>query len=241
MSDFWLYTGMGAVAFISSTLSGVAGFGGAMIFLPALVAVHGAKASVPILTVSVLFGNASRTYFFRRQLDMKVVLLFSLGSVPLAILGSLVYVSLPAFWIKKSIGAFLLISVLFQRLYRPVRIGTPWFFPPLGAASGFLSAIVGGVGPLSAPFFLAYGLTKEAFVGTEALCATIMHLVKSVAYNRLNVLGCRELLAGLLYGTIMVGGSFTAKKILDRVSREQFLRLVEVMLLLIGLHMLFIS
>ena len=238
MSDLWLYLGMGAVAFVSSAISGVAGFGGGMIFLPALVAVHGAKASVPVLTVAVLLGNASRVLFFRRHLDMKVVLLFSLGSVPLAIIGSMVYVTLPAFWIKKSIGAFLLIVVLFQRFYKPVRVGTPWFFLPLGGVSGFLSALVGGVGPLSAPFFLAYGLAKEAFVGTEALCATIMHLVKSITYNRLDILGPRELSAGLLYGGVMVGGSFTAKKILEKLSREQFLHLVEALLFLIGLYML---
>lgn len=238
MGEIWPWLGTSFLAYFSSTLSGVAGFGGALIFLPALVAVHGTKSSVPILTVSVLLGNASRVYFNRRELDLKVVLLFSLGSVPLAVLGSLVYVTLPALWIYKAIGAFLIVSVLFQRLYKPVRVKTPWFFLPLGAASGFLSALVGGIGPLSAPFFLAYGLTKEAFVGTEALCATLMHLTKSLAYQRLHVLGPKEAWAGLLYGLIMAAGSYTAKQILNRLSREQFLRLVEALLLAVGLYML---
>lgn len=229
---------MGAVAFLSSVLSGVAGFGGALIFLPFLVAAYGAKASVPILTVAVFMGNASRVYFFRRDLNLKIVGLFSLGSVPFAVLGSFVYVALPAFWIKKAIGVFLIASVAYQRLYRPVHFRNPWLFSLLGGFSGFLSAIIGGIGPFSAPFFLAFGLAKEAFVGTEAFCAAGMHLTKTIAYNRLNVLGFQELLAGILFGTIMSAGSYVAKKVLERLSREKFLLIVETLLVLIGFTML---
>lgn len=233
----WIITGF--VAYFSSTLSGVAGFGGAMIFLPFLVALYGVRASVPILTVAVLLGNASRVYFNRRELDWKVFLLFSLGSLPLAILGSCLYVSLPVIWIKKSIGGFLLLTVFLRRAQKDFKITNPWAFTPVGMLNGFLSALMGGVGPLAAPFFLAYGLTKEAFVGTEALCATGMHVVKSLAYNKLSILNQKELLAGLSFGLIMTLGSFTAKKILKRISRDKFLLFVEVLLTLVGLVMIF--
>ena len=106
MPEILVWIGTAAVAFLASTLSGIAGFGGAMIFLPVLVAVYGVRASVPILTVSVLLGNASRVYFNRRELDLRLVGLFSLGSLPFAVLGSFVYVVLPTFWIKKGIGIF---------------------------------------------------------------------------------------------------------------------------------------
>lgn len=232
----WLTTAV--VAFLASVLSGIAGFGGAMIFLPVLVLTYGVRASVPILTVSVLLGNASRVYFNRRELDFNLVGWFSLGSLPLAILGSFVYVSLPTLWIKKGIGFFLLASVLVRHIHKDFQFKQRWIFLPLGAVTGFLSALMGGVGPVSSPFFLAFGLTKEAFVGTEALCAVGMHLVKSVAYNRLNILNGQELLAGLSFGAVMSLGSYVAKKILDKMSRETFLILVEVMLVGIGLLML---
>lgn len=240
MSDLgvgaWILTG--TVAFLSSVLSGVAGFGGAMIFLPFLVATYGVRASVPILTIAVLMGNASRVYFFRKALDWKIIGLFSAGAIPLAVMGSFVYVSLPGDWIKRGIGLFLLLTVLVRRFYRPLGMRRAWLFVPLGGASGFLSAVVGGVGPLSAPFFLAYGLTKEAFVGTEALCAVGMHLTKSITYQRLDVLGRQELIAGVAFGLLMSIGSYVAKHILERLSREKFLLLVEALLVAIGLLML---
>ena len=238
MTEVLIWFGTAIAAFIASTLSGIVGFGGAMIFLPVLVAVYGVRASVPILTVSVLLGNASRVYFNRRELNLKLVLLFSLGSLPFAIWGSFVYVALPTFWIKKGIGIFLLITVLLRHIHKDFQLTRSWVFVPLGAVTGFLSALMGGVGPVSSPFFLAYGLTKEAFVGTEALCATGMHLVKSFTYNRLHVLGHKELMTGLGFGFVMSLGSYVAKKALEQISRNQFLILVEVLLTVIGFQML---
>ena len=238
MNEILIWSGTAVVAFLASTLSGVAGFGGAMIFLPFLIAMYGVRASVPILTVSVLLGNASRVYFNRRELDLKLVAWFSAGSLPFALLGSFVYVALPAFWIKKAIGIFLIATVVIRQIRKDFQLKKPWVFFPLGTVTGFLSALMGGVGPISSPFFLAYGLTKEAFVGTEALCAVGMHLVKSIAYNRLNVLHQKEFLAGLSFGLVMSLGSYVAKKILERISREAFLVLVEVLLVGIGIYML---
>lgn len=238
-TDIGLAIWASLVAFLASTLSGIVGFGGAMIFLPVLVALYGVRASVPILTVSVLLGNASRVYFNRRELDLKLVLLFSLGAIPFAVLGSFVYVALPVAWIQKGIGAFLIFTVVLRHIHKNFKLTQAWVFIPLGMITGFLSALMGGVGPVSSPFFLAYGLTKEAFVGTEALCAVGMHVAKSITYNRLGVLNSRELWLGLGFGVVVSFGSYAAKKILERITREQFIWMVEVALAAIGLYMLF--
>lgn len=42
-------------------------------------------------------------------------------------------------------------------------------FAGIEAVSSLLSAIVGSVGPLMAPLFLAYGLVKGGYIGTEAI------------------------------------------------------------------------
>lgn len=228
-----------AAAFAASVVSGVAGFGGAMLFLPFLVHLYGPKESVPILTVAVMLGNMSRVLIFWRHAEVKVALLFWAGAVPAALLGAKLYVVLPGPLIKKAIGAFLLLAVLSRRWRRPLVLRTAHVFAPLGAVSGFLSALVGGTGPLTAPFFLAYGLAKEPFVATDALCAAGMHLTKTVAYGGFGALNAAELKAGLLFGSIMWCGSYAAKAVLERTPRELFLKLVEALLAVVGLLMLF--
>lgn len=72
------------VAFVTSTLAAVAGFGGAAVLLPALVITFGVRDSVPILTVAQLVGNGSPVWFNRRVLDYRDVgwFAFALGPCP---------------------------------------------------------------------------------------------------------------------------------------------------------------
>ena len=108
-------------------------------------------------------------------------------------------------------------------------------FAGIGAAASFLSALVGSVGPLMAPFFLAYGLVKGAYIGTEALATVVMHVTKLVAYGNASLLTASSVTIGLLLGPIMIVGSFTGKRIVDRLPERVFVGVIEVVLVAAGL------
>ena len=63
---------LAGAAFVGSLLAAVAGFGGAAILLPLLVAAFGVREAIPILTVAQLLGNLSRAWFNRSELDLPV-------------------------------------------------------------------------------------------------------------------------------------------------------------------------
>jgi len=230
----WLV--IGGAAFLASTLAAVAGFGGAAVLLPALAAAFGVREAIPILTVAQLVGNGSRVWFNRRELDSRVVQWFSLGAVPFGLAGGVLFATAPLGVLKRLIGAFLLGMVA----WRHVRRGPPWrpgvrAFALIGAAFSFLSALVGSVGPLMAPFFLAYGLVKGAYIGTEALATVVMHVVKLIAYQGAAILTARSAAVGLALGPIMVGGSYVGKRILDRLPERVFVVVIEIVLLGAGI------
>jgi uncharacterized membrane protein YfcA len=120
--------------------------------------------------------------------------------------------------------------------YRPKTTWRPpvYAFAPIGAGASFLSALLGSVGPLMAPFFLAYGLVKGAYIGTEALCTVVMHITKLIAYREAAVLPFHAVLVGLMLGPMMVLGSFTGKRIVDRLPETVFIWLVEATLVAAG-------
>src|SRR6266702_7393680 len=230
----WLV--LGGAAFLASTRAAVAGFGGAAVLLPALAAAFGVRQAIPILTVAQLVGNGSRVWFNRRELDLRVVKWFSLGAAPLALAGGVLFATAPLGVLKRVIGAFLLCMVAWRR----VRRGPPWrpgvrAFALIGAGFGFLSALVGSVGPLMAPFFLAYGLVKGAYIGTEALSTVVMHVTKLVAYRGSGILPLHSVLAGLMLGPIMIAGSFAGKQIVEKLSERVFVVIIELTLLAAGL------
>jgi hypothetical protein len=226
---------LAVVAFCAATLAAIAGFGGAAILLPVLVIVFGVRDAVPILTVAQLIGNGSRVWFNRRELDLKVVGWFALGGVPMALLGGFLFATAPLKALTRLLGAFLLLIVVWRHV-RPAPKRLPLkSFAVLGAGSSFLSALLGSVGPLMAPFFLAYGLVKGAYIGTEALATVVMHVSKLVAYRQADVLSGSAALMGLALGPIMVAGSYAGKRIVDRLPEPVFVAVIEAVLILAGL------
>lgn len=230
---------VGGAAFVASTLAAVTGFGGAAVLLPVLVAAFGTRDAIPILTVAQLIGNGARVWFNRRELDLHVVGWFALGGIPLAFIGGLLFASAPLSALTRILGAFLLFVVA----YRHLRPGPPRRLPlrafaGLGAVSSFLSALLGSVGPLMAPFFLAYGLVKGAYIGTEALSTVVMHVTKLVAYGSASVLTAGSVAIGLALGPIMVAGSFSGKRIVDRLPERAFVAIIEGVLIVAGLAFL---
>jgi uncharacterized membrane protein YfcA len=219
----------------ASAVAACAGFGGAVIMLPVLVWAFGIQDAVPVLAVVQLVGNLSRVVFNRRQVDWAVVWRFAAGAVPAAVIGGIIFATAPAAALVRVLGVFLVLMVVYRR--------SPWGrcvrmkrngFVPLGAGSGLLSAVLGTSGPFVAPFFLAYGLVKGAYIGTEAMTATIMHIAKLGVYGGYALLGTETLLLGLGIGAVMVLGTYLGTRLLDRVPARFFPYLIEGVLLAAG-------
>jgi uncharacterized protein len=223
-------------AFFASTLAAVTGFGGAAVLLPVLVATFGIRDAIPILTVAQLIGNGSRVWFNRRELDWRVVAWFAVGGIPMALLGGYLFAKAPLSALTRLLGAFLLLVVVWRhvRPRQPRPFPTP-AFAGIGAGASFLSALLGSVGPVMAPFFLAYGLVKGAYIGTEALATVVMHVTKLVAYRQADVLTWGGVLIGLALGPIMVCGSWLGKRIVDRLPERVFIAVIEGVLVVAGI------
>lgn len=226
---------VGAAALLAATVAGVTGFGGAVLLLPVLVWAVGARDAIVVLTVAQLVGNGSRVGFNWRDVDTPVVKRFAVGAVPLALVGGLLFAATPTGVLTRLLGAFLLAAVIWRHTTRGPPAKPPLArFTALGAIFGFLSAILGSVGPVMAPFFLAYGLIKSAYIGTEAACTVVIHTTKLVAYRGGGVLGSAAVLTGLALAPVMVIGSWLGRRILARTPEHVFVTLIDVVLIFSG-------
>jgi uncharacterized membrane protein YfcA len=218
-------------AFGLALMSALAGFGGGVLLLPVFTALFGLRAAVPMLTLTQLSSNGSRVWLNRRELRWPIIGCFAVGAIPCAVAGGLLLAHAPLAPLKRLLGAFLIGVVIWRRIKHHPREPAHLTFAAVGAASGLGSALLGSVGPLTAPFFLAAGLTRAAYIGTEAASALILHLTKTATY------GAAELLTGqvLLYGIVLTPatllGASVGKRIVGRISDRVFVLLVEIGLL----------
>ncbi|MCC9710646.1 sulfite exporter TauE/SafE family protein [Streptomyces sp. MNU76] len=222
-------------AFGTAVLSAVAGFGGGVLLLPVFVAVLGTRDAVAVLTVAQLASNSSRVWFNRHDVDRRLVGIFALGAVPAAVAGALLFATAPLPALTRLIGVFLLVMVVWRRFKPHAARLDDRTFAAVGAASGFGSALVGSVGPMVAPFFLARGLLKGAYIGTEAASAVVMHLTKLVVFGAAAVLTASNAVIGLALAPASTAGAWTGKKIVDRLPAHVFVIVVEIGLITSGL------
>ncbi|MFN3980285.1 MAG: sulfite exporter TauE/SafE family protein [Caldilinea sp.] len=230
-----------ATSWLAATVSGVAGFGGALLLLPVLTNLVGVKAAVPILTIAQLWGNASRVWFGRTEIRWRPVLYFIVTAIPFSIVGGMLFVDLPKQTIMASIGILLIVIVALRRL-KVTRFGFGEKGLLIGGAlTGFLSGLAGSAGPLGAAFFLGLDLPALAYIASEAVTALAMHVTKTIVYQRYALIGVQELAYGLLLGVGMIAGSWTGKQIAVKLPKAKFIALVEVLLVLSALQLIFFA
>ncbi|AEV84150.1 hypothetical protein ACWT_3127 [Actinoplanes sp. SE50] len=224
-----------AAAFLLAWLSAVAGFGGGVLLLPVFTALFGLRVAVPMLTLTQVSSNAFRVLLNRRDLHWRLVAWFTAGAAPCAVVGGLLLAHAPLGALKRVLGVFLIGVVVWRRLRpHPGRPADP-AFAAVGAASGLGSALLGSVGPLTAPFFLAYGLARAAYIGTEAASALAMHLSKIAGYGAGDLLTGQVLWYGVALTPATLAGAWAGRRVVGRISDRVFVTLVELGLIAAGL------
>ena len=225
-------------AFLAAAISGAAGFGGALLLLPLLVAYVGAEQAVPLLTVAQLIGNLSRAGFGFSKIQWKPVALFLVGAIPLAILGALSFLQLPKELITRCIGLAIIVFVVLK-ITGVLKLKPGKLLLVLGGGVvGFLSGLVGSAGPIGAVIFLTLGLPPVAYVSSEATTALVMHGVKLTIYQQFISLDQQFWLLAILLGIAMVLGTWAAKRIIEKITPENFQKYISLLLIAIGLYML---
>lgn len=225
-----LSVGVGA-----GTLGGVIGFGSTVLLMPPLVWFYGPLQTVPIIAVTAGMANLSRAAVWWREIEWRVCLAYTLGAVPAVVLGARTLVAIPQRPAEVVLGAFLIAMIPLRRWLKRRRWRVPTLMMlPVGAVIGYLTGIVATTGAINTPFFLAHGLVKGAFLGTEALSSLGMYVAKGIAFQQLGVLTAPVLQKGLSIGLAVTLGSWLSKRLVLVLPEAAFLRLMEGVMLVSG-------
>jgi uncharacterized membrane protein YfcA len=223
----------------AGTLGGVIGFGSSIVLMPVLVILYGPREAVPIMAVAALLANASRALVWWRDVDWRAFAAYSAAGVPAAALGASTLLTIPQRWIEITMGVFFLAVIPARRWLarHHLRINL-WQLALAGALVGYITGIVVSTGPINAPFFLALGLVKGAYLATEALGSLALYASKAIVFRSFGALPADIFSKGLVIGSSLMVGSFVAKRLVLKLRAEQFSMLIEGLLLVSGLTML---
>jgi uncharacterized membrane protein YfcA len=227
------------VGLAAGALSGIIGTGSSIILLPLLVYQFGPKQAVPIMAVAALMSNVGKLLAWWRELDWLAFAAYSLPGVPCAALGARTLLVLRPSLVDAVLGAFFIVMIPIRRWLHAhdLCIGR-WQLALAGALIGFVTGIVLSTGPLSVPAFTAYGLTKGAFLSTEAASSLAMMVSKIVTFRELGALPLPAIVQGLIIGSSVMAGSFAGKRVVLAMSLRTFQHLLDALLLCSGVSMI---
>lgn len=234
-----VYTLVLLVALASGAVSGIIGAGSSIMLLPVLVYQFGPKQAVPIMAIAALLSNVAKMMSWWREVDWRAFAAYSIPGVPAAALGARTLLVLPARVVDIALGTFFLAMIPLRRWMqaRAFSIG-PAGLALSGAAIGFVTGIVLSTGPLSVPAFLAFGLTRGAFLSTEAAGSLALMISKVATFRELGALPGPAIAQGLVIGAAVMVGSFAGKAVVLRMSLPRFERVLDALLVCSGLSLL---
>ena len=229
-----------AAGFVSWAISTLAAGGGSVLIVAAIAAILRGQAIAPVVTMASVLASPARMILLWRLIDWRVVRWYLPGATAGALLGGWAFAHIGTQWLQIVLALFLISTAWQYRYGRAaalVQMRLPWFLP-VSFVSGVTSAVVGASGLLVNPFYLNYGLMKEAMLATRAVNSLAIQLVKIGAYVVFGVLHWRLARHGLVAGAGAITAIWLANPWLRHLSSYRFRQLAVLVMLFGGLLIL---
>lgn len=226
-------------AFLTATLSGIAGIGGGTVLIGIFYAIGLAPAvAVPLHAAVQLISNATRTLAYFKYVEWRAALWFMVGAVPAPFL--------IAPWVSdadpdalKVLMAVLLAASLLPENKAGVKLPTHLAILFAGILNGSLGMFIGATGLVIGRLFLRPEWKKETVIGTLALCQAVGHTAKIAGFATVgfSALARMDILLPLALATIL--GTGAGRALHRYVSEELFQRLFKSVLLVLSLKLFY--
>lgn len=189
-----------SIAFLASALTFFSGFGLGTLLLPAFALFFPVEQAVALTAVVHFINGGFKLLLVGRYAAWPVILRFGLPAVIASVAGAwlLTWLSAapPLFSymvfgvvahvtpIKLVVGFLLLFfaSLELSARFRQISFGQR-YLPLGGLLSGFFGGLSGTQGALRSAFLVRAGLTKEAFIGTGVVIATLIDAARLTVYS----------------------------------------------------------
>ncbi len=224
---------------LAEVLGTVGGFGSSVYFVPMASYYLDFHTVLGITALYHLSSNLSKMGFFRKGIDRELLLYLGLPAVVLVALGAWFSRFVNPVWLGVGLGVFLLAFSLWMLANRDIGL-RPNRKNALtgGALSGFVAGLLGTGGAIRGAVMTAFNLKKEQFVATSAVIDLGIDLSRTLVYARNGYIHSHDLYLVPILIIISIAGTYAGKKVLDRITQDQFRRIVLFLLLAIALFTL---
>lgn len=209
----------------AGALSTTVGMGGGQLLVIGLAALSGPREALVVTGPALLVGNLHRGWLYRESVDWARVGRFTAGAVPGALVGGLLASRVPTAWLSVAIACMATLAVG-RLLLGGFRL-PGWSLLPGGMLVGGVAATAGGAGILAGPLWKGAGIEGDAYIGSIATGAAVVHLARMVGYGAAGALGTGFWLDATVLAACIVLGNALGRRLRSHLS-EGWRRRLEV-------------
>lgn len=225
---------------VASAIGTATGFGTSTVMIPVLTLFVPMPIALLFVGIVHLCGDIWKVLLFKRGFDWRLILGFGLSGIAASFLGASLSLQAQAFPLKRILGAFLILYVVYLFLKRE------WALPKThgtavcgGVLSGLFAGFFGVGGAVRGAFLTAFNLPKEVYIFTSGLIALFIDVTRVSRYlwggTRLE----HDLLIALVLSIpVSFIGAHIAKRFLTKVPQKSFRIFVGIFLALVGIKLL---
>jgi uncharacterized membrane protein YfcA len=224
------------LALVAEILGTVGGFGSSLFFVPIAGFFFEFHVALAVTGLFHITSNLSKVVLFHRGISKQIVMYLGTASVISVLIGALLSTRIDAKSLEIFLGVFLIaLSAVFlirnDVMLKPNKSSLVWG----GLTSGFAAGLLGTGGAIRGLALSSFALGKEAFVSTSALIDLGVDLSRTGVYFFEGYFKSVELSIILWLAVVSALGSYIGKLILNRISEEQFRKVVLWLILFVGI------
>jgi uncharacterized membrane protein YfcA len=229
---------LSGAAFLTSTLSGVAGLGGGTLLIGLFYAIGlTPMQAIPLFAAVQMVSNASRTVAYVRHVEWRATGWFLLASIPATFVLAPWVEHIDLHWTQLLLAALILFSLRPQS-----KEASTWppqlSFVTAGLLNGSLGLFIGATGLVVGRLFLRPDWRKETTIGTLALTQMLGHLQRVIAFG---VVGFSALTQPMLLVPLcaaVIVGTIAGRRLNALLDEKRFALLFKTLLALLSVKLL---
>lgn len=227
------------LALLAEILGTVGGFGSSLFFIPIASLFLDFHSVLGITGLFHISSNLTKIGFFHKGFDKKLILNIGIPALIFVVIGAYLSDFIATNWLEITLSLFLIVLSTLLYFFRNFQLK-----PTLrncvfgGIISGFLAGIIGTGGAIRGLTLSSFNLPIQVFIATSAVIDLAIDSSRTVVYGLNGYIHKDDLYLIPILLIVSIIGTYIGKLILEKISEEQFKKIVLLLIFVTGVSTL---
>ncbi|MDU8886484.1 sulfite exporter TauE/SafE family protein [Yeosuana sp. MJ-SS3] len=224
------------LSLIAEILGTVGGFGSSVFFVPIANFFFDFQSVLGITALFHLSSNVTKIAFFKKGLNKQLILSLGIPAVIFVLIGALLSKYFDPIILTYILGFFLITLSLLFLIFKQLKVSPRTKNAIIGGSlSGFSAGLLGTGGAIRGITMAAFKLDKNKFIATSAVIDLGVDFSRTIVYYFNGYIHKDDLYLIPILIVVSIIGTWIGKKILNKISQDQFRNFVLILILAIGI------